>query len=148
MAAIVVMSGCGHAAPPSDREPVVEYDCGAGPGRVKPAAIVLACGDMGAVAENLSWARWSTQSAINHGVIRYNNCAPSCAQGHFVNYPAQVDLSEPVVAAGHQYFTRVTITYDRVTPNGRRVDVFQACDDDPPAGDKNTPRCPADLQTG
>lgn len=103
-------------------------------------------GDGNAIAKNLTWSKWTNQFAEGRGAVSQNDCAPDCAQGHFVDYVADFRLSELVVAGAHRFFTRITITYNGQGPTGQRVEVLKDCWDNPP--NPGVPRCPADLQGG
>jgi hypothetical protein len=133
-------STTGAAAP---KLPLVDWNC-LMTGQVRPARIVLACGDGNAVAENLTWLKWNSKAAVGMGKLNQNDCAPDCAQGTFHLYPARFVLSETVPAAGRPYFTRVTVTFADNNPAGQRVEMVKDCYDTPPA--PYVPRCPADLQ--
>jgi len=125
----------GHSA----KLPVIDWNC-ASPGRVKPARIVLACGDGNAVAENLTWVKWGASSASGRGVLRQNDCTPDCADGTFHVFPAQFFLSHTASAAGREYFTSVRIRFSAAEPGGRRTEVVTDCDVSPPVA--YIPRCP------
>jgi hypothetical protein len=137
--ATVGASSTGH----STKVSLVDSNCYA-KGQARPARIVLACGDGNAVAEHLTWQKWTGQSAIGRGDLRGNDCVPDCAQGTFHNYPARFTLSETVVAAGRNYFTRVTIRFTAKAPSAKRVETVKDCFDSPPS--PYVPRCPSDLQ--
>jgi hypothetical protein len=68
---------------------------------VDPAEIVLACADYGALLEGLRWTNWTAASATAVGTFEYNDCTPSCVEGHHHAVPG----------------TRLTLT----VPPGRRV---------------------------
>ena len=131
------------AAAHTAKLPLVDWNC-ISPGRVKPAQIVLACGDGNAMAEYLTWAKWDDRSATATGSLKQNDCNPDCANGSFHTYPARFTLSETVPVAGRNYFTRVTIRFAQKGPSARRSEMVKDCFDTPPA--RYIPRCPADLQ--
>lgn len=64
---------------------------------VEPSQIVLTCADYNEVLEHLHWASWTSTSATATGTLVYNDCIPSCAEGHFHNVPGtSVTLTVPV----------------------------------------------------
>ncbi len=88
--------------------PVVVVNC-AGHGQVR------ACGyDVGCVAhEFLTGLRWTSWGpvAFGGGVLKVNDCTPSCAAGKFVKYPILTVLwraSPWPHHAGQAYFSRLT----------------------------------------
>jgi hypothetical protein len=108
------------------KTPLVDGNC-AGPGQVKPARIVLACGDGNVVAEGLKWQTWETMSARGVGHLSQNDCTPDCADGVFHNFPARFELSETVPADGFTYFTRLAIRFSGKEPAGQREEVVWEC---------------------
>jgi hypothetical protein len=70
---------------------------------VEPTEIVLACADLGAVLERLSWTSWTSTKATAVGTLVYNDCTPDCARGqrHSVS-GTKVTLSTPVRGAQGQ----------------------------------------------
>jgi hypothetical protein len=76
---------------------------------VRPAQIVLACGDGNFYAAGLRWTSWTSSSATATGVGRQNDCNPYCAAGHFRAYPISVRLSDPVTCGGtRREFARIS----------------------------------------
>lgn len=70
---------------------------------VEPAEIVLACADYGALLEGLRWTSWTAASATAVGTFEYNDCTPSCVEGHYPDVPGtRVTLTVPVAGAGGQ----------------------------------------------
>jgi len=69
----------------------------------EPAEIVLACADHGVLAEGLRWTSWTTASATAVGTLVYNDCTPSCAEGHHHHVPGtRITLTVPVHGDGGQ----------------------------------------------
>jgi hypothetical protein len=54
---------------------------------VRPAEIILACGDANAVARKLRWTGWGEPFAAATGTLSLNDCTPYCAAGKFHDYP-------------------------------------------------------------
>jgi hypothetical protein len=119
--------------------PLIDWNC-TSPGRVKPATIVLACGDGNAQAVNLTWLKWGARLASARGDLTQNDCTPDCADGVFHTFPAQFTLSETVPADGRRYFTRVTVRFTDQEPSGHRTEVLTDCFVAPPAA--FIPKCP------
>lgn len=69
-------------APPSvDRSIEVYGDCQSP--SLEPGSIILTCADAGVVVQDLHWRSWTARSAVAVGTLVYNDCTPSCAEGHF-----------------------------------------------------------------
>jgi hypothetical protein len=70
---------------------------------VEPVEIVLACADYGSILQGLHWTGWTPTRATGVGTYVYNDCTPSCAEGHHHQVPGtQVTLTVPVRGAGGQ----------------------------------------------
>lgn len=121
---------------------LVDSEC-VSPGQVRPATIILACGDGNALAKELSWRTWTGTHAAGRGDLVQNDCTPDCAGGRFHSYPARFALSDPVDAAGRAYFTKVTITFPGSRPQAvvKRVEVVTDCFVNPPQA--YIPKCSA-----
>jgi hypothetical protein len=88
--AAVVWTGCAHTP------------------RVRPASIVIACGDGNFYADHLVWKRWSATGAVAAGIGHRNDCKPYCAAGHFHAFPLTIRLSRVVACVrGRREFSRV-----------------------------------------
>lgn len=64
-----------------------------GPG-VRPARITFAADGNDSVSD-LRWQIWGGTTARATGINHFDNCSPSCAQGHVTATPAHVTLSDP-----------------------------------------------------
>ena len=62
---------------------------------VKPSSYVLACADANTYFNSVHWASWGSKSATATATFVENNCAPTCADGKFLKYPAKLALSQP-----------------------------------------------------
>jgi hypothetical protein len=62
---------------------------------VRPASILVACGDGNFFLTGLKWSNWTTTSATALGTGHQNDCTPSCAAGHFHLYHVRVRLDRP-----------------------------------------------------
>jgi hypothetical protein len=54
---------------------------------VKPTSVTLACADANFRIEHIQWTGWGESFAAGKGTAVVNDCEPSCAGGHFHNYP-------------------------------------------------------------
>lgn len=64
---------------------------------LEPASIILTCADAGVVVQDLHWSSWTASGAVAVGTLVYNDCTPSCAEGHFHDVPdTTITLSVPV----------------------------------------------------
>jgi hypothetical protein len=72
--------------------PTVFPDC-LGKPLVKPADLVIACGDGNESLSNLTWVGWGSPFTAGRGVVTINDCTPSCAAGHDHDYPVVVILT-------------------------------------------------------
>jgi hypothetical protein len=63
-------------------------------GKVRPAAITLACGDGNFYVTNIRWSSWGARSAAGAGVGHLNDCTPYCAAGKFHSYRVSIHLDE------------------------------------------------------
>ena len=75
--------------------------------RVRPASIVMACGDGNFYVTRIRWTRWTAHSAAGTGTGHLNDCRPDCADGHFHAYRVAVTLSAPLRCAGLNEFSRL-----------------------------------------
>lgn len=83
-------------------------DCSFDKPAVRPANLILACADLGAEVDKITWKSWGADKAEGDGTERDNTCTPNCAAGHYVTKPVHVVLSEPVQPAG--LYTKATTT--------------------------------------
>jgi len=90
--------------------PVVLVSC-AGAGQVRPARYDgPGCMPANELVAGLTWTSWRS-AAFGSGVLKVNNCTPTCAQGSYVKYPVLVVLWRPRSWPGHpgrEYFSRLT----------------------------------------
>ena len=84
----------------------------------KPKSIVVTCADAGARLNHLKWQRWNGRKASGKGDMRANDCRPSCADGSFQRYKAEVELSRVRDCGGIQYFDKITVHFPGKGPGG------------------------------
>src|SRR5258708_37237472 len=86
-------------------------------GQVRPREYTLPCADQKSVLTALTWAAWGSSSAFPAvGINTFDDCIPSCAEGHFHSFPLLPALWRADPWAGHppqHYFTRLTLIYTR-----------------------------------
>jgi hypothetical protein len=75
--------GVGLVPPSAEAKPItyVTHDCQHV--KVKPRAILFACGDGNFYVKRLHWRAWHLRRAVAHGVYHFNDCKPDCARGTF-----------------------------------------------------------------
>ena len=88
--------------------------------RVRPASIVMACGDGNFYVTRIRWTRWTAHSAAGTGTGHLNDCRPDCADGHFHAYRVAVTLSAPLRCAGLNEFSRLGWRFVAAAPPGSR----------------------------
>jgi hypothetical protein len=70
---------------------------------IEPAELVLTCADYGVLLEGLHWTAWTAANATAVGTLVYNDCTPSCAEGHHHRVPGtRITLTVPVHGASGQ----------------------------------------------
>lgn len=100
LAVAELAGGCGASALSTSRPPkaispasrTVLIECG-GRERVRPAALVLACGDAGDELAHLVWRGWggATATAIGSEIVAV--CVPSCVAGKTATLPVRTAVS-------------------------------------------------------
>ncbi|MFY9783365.1 MAG: hypothetical protein WAK12_07515 [Acidimicrobiales bacterium] len=55
-----------------------------------PTGYVLFCADANAEFTHLAWQDWGDATAYGSGVVRWNDCTPSCAGGTWKSLPVTV----------------------------------------------------------
>jgi hypothetical protein len=91
----------------------VVIDCQGAP-VARPATFQLACADDGDRLNSLHWTSWSPGYAAATGVQAMNDCAPSCADGKFRDYPVRVILWGSAAVAHHpaeRRYQMITLLY-------------------------------------
>jgi len=63
--------------------------------QVKPKSIILACADVNAYVNKISWKAFGGPTANGAGTFVQNTCTPNCAAGKFKDYPVTFTLSNP-----------------------------------------------------
>jgi hypothetical protein len=90
--------------------PVVLVNC-AGAGQVRPTRYDgPGCMPANELVAGLTWTSWRS-AAFGSGVLKVNDCTPTCAQGSYATYPILVVLWQARPWPGHPgraYFSRLT----------------------------------------
>ena len=100
---------------------VVMVNC-AGQGQVRPGGYDIGC-TANEMLASLHWQTWRG-TAYGNGVLKVDNCVPTCAQGTYIKYPVLTVLWRPKAwpgHAGHRYFTRVTWIFTGKRPGHARA---------------------------
>jgi hypothetical protein len=90
----------------------------------EPATIILACGDGGVSATQISWSAWGATSATGTSIIKANLCNPDCAQGSTGSFPATITLSGVTSGASGQIFSTLTASFSGASPNGNPTESY------------------------
>src|ERR1700683_4328783 len=97
--------------------PVVLVNC-AGHGKVRPAVYDIGCMPSSEYVAGLKWTSWHAV-AFGSGVLKVNDCTPTCAQGKYISYPILAVLWRARPWAGHSgsdYFSRLTWIFTSTRP--------------------------------
>ena len=78
---------------------------------VRPAEVILACGDGNAAFEVAAWTSWTARAARATGSAQINDCEPSCVAGHFHAHRAVLLLDRPRACHGASRFTRLKLIF-------------------------------------
>jgi hypothetical protein len=118
VAAIGAAASAGASGPvagASGKLPLLISNC-AKP-KLKPANVILACGDASFGATGMSWSSWTRKSAVGTGTGQINDCKPDCAHGHPKTAPIQLRLKKPVKCKnGKRIFAKVHYTWTQGAP--------------------------------
>ena len=95
---------------------VVVVNCGQG--QVRRAQYDIGCMASQEFLAGLRWTSWRSV-AFGGGVLKVNDCTPSCAKGTYIKYPVLTVLwrARPWPAhAGRRYFSRLTLIFTGKRP--------------------------------
>lgn len=118
LAVTVAVTGTVLAVGPASAgsSPVVVVSC-AGQGQVRPAGYDIGCVANEMLAR-LQWTSWRSV-AFGSGILKVDDCTPTCAQGRYIRYPiltvlwrARPWLQHP----GRAYFSRLTWVFTGKRP--------------------------------
>jgi hypothetical protein len=57
---------------------------------VKPSAFTVSCADANSEFTDLHWTDWGSETAYATGTARWNDCRPTCVDGHWRSEPATI----------------------------------------------------------
>jgi hypothetical protein len=100
---------------------VVMVNC-AGQGQIRPGGYDIGC-TANEMLATLHWQTWRG-TAYGNGVLKVDDCTPTCAQGKYIKYPVLTVLWRPKAwpgHPGHRYFTRVTWIFTGKRPGHARA---------------------------
>jgi len=100
---------------------VVMVNC-AGQGQIRPGGYDIGC-TANEMLATLHWQTWRG-TAYGNGVLKVDDCTPTCAQGKYIKYLVLTVLWRPKAWPGHagqRYFTRVTWIFTGKRPGNARA---------------------------
>jgi alpha-tubulin suppressor-like RCC1 family protein len=115
--------------PPPPTAKVYAPDC-KGRRHLRPAKIVIACGDGTVSLHRLRWSRWSRRAASGVGVYRWKDCKPSCSRGRLHSRAgAHVNLYRVRWCRSQRFwqFTRVRVIPPRSLQRPRPITRRLSC---------------------
>jgi hypothetical protein len=111
----VPATASGPVAEASGKLPLLISNCAKA--KLKPANVILACGDASFGATGMTWSSWTRKSALGTGTGQLNDCKPNCAQGKTKTAPIQLRLGKPVRCSnGKRIFAKVRYTWTQGAP--------------------------------
>jgi hypothetical protein len=111
----------GPTASTSGKLPLLIGNC-AKP-KLKPANVILACGDASLGATNVVWSSWTRKKAVGAGTGQLNDCKPDCARGKTKTAPMQLRATRPRTCSnGRRIFTKLSYTWTSGAPIGNVPD--------------------------
>jgi hypothetical protein len=115
-ATTALVAGPASAGSSAGTGQVVVVNC-AGHGQVRPTGYDVGCMANELLAR-LHWTSWRSV-AFGHGILKVNDCTPTCAQGKYVDFPILTVLwrARPWPHhAGRAYFSRLTFIFTGKRP--------------------------------
>ena len=116
--AVAAASGVVLAGPASaGSSQAVLVNCN-GAGQVRPAGYDIGCMPSNELVTGLTWTSWRS-AAFGSGILKVNDCTPTCAQGTYVKYPILAVLwrAKPWPRhPGREYFSRLTWIFTAQRP--------------------------------
>jgi hypothetical protein len=114
---LVLLAALAAAGTAVAAAPVPRFTGCAPPARVRPASIVVACGDGNFYLTGLKWTHWTARDAAAVGTGHENDCTPYCAAGRFHTYRVAVRLFRPERCKGGRVeFTRFNYRFVSAKP--------------------------------
>lgn len=104
----------------------------------RPRTIILACGDGGLWASNISYHSYGGSKAYATVQLHAHSCIPDCAQSAFHAFPATIVLADVVRCEGTLYYSRARYQFLGGAPYGGPA---SASADIEPFGENGEPAC-------
>jgi len=119
LAAVLAAAALAAAAPPRHAG-CASFLSAKPPTAVRPAVIVIACGDGNFYVDTLRWSSWGARSATATGLGHLNDCTPYCAAGKFHTYRLSIRLDRRALCGAGRVaeLTRVTWRFTGARPSG------------------------------
>jgi hypothetical protein len=99
----------GQTDPPTERPTTVTFQT---------------CADGGRRLESMSWSSWGAAGAQGTGILSYQVCEPSCAEGHREQYAVNVSAFEPQPADHNSgcptdmmFYSEMIVSFPASAPN-------------------------------
>ena len=105
-------------ATPSQPSPTRLLGCHGTRAEIRPAYILVACGDANFYVNHVEWSRWTATTSLGAAIAHQNDCRPFCAAGHFRAYRVTIRLFRPEICRSGRLFTRFTYVFVNATPAG------------------------------
>ncbi|MCX4097642.1 hypothetical protein [Nocardia sp. alder85J] len=83
-------------------------DCPFDQPAARPDKLILACADLGAVVQGITWTSWGPDGAEGDGLEHDNTCDPNCATGNYITKQVHVVLSG-LVQPGNVFTQATTV---------------------------------------
>jgi hypothetical protein len=108
--ALAVPAGTAFAR--SSAGPTVLADC-LGKPQVKPADVILACGDGNSELSSMKWTGWGSAFTAGTGIVTINDCKPDCVDGTDHDYPVVVVLTgrQTCKPSGKIAYVKLTLAF-------------------------------------
>jgi hypothetical protein len=88
---------------------------------VKPSTFVVSCADANSEFTDLRWTDWGSETAYATGVARWNDCTPTCVDGHWRSEPATLWAWAPRDDRSHLDGHHGVAIYTKVASSDARV---------------------------
>jgi hypothetical protein len=122
-------------APPEASTPLNRYALPACYGQTDPpterptTVTFQTCADGGQRLESMSWSSWGAAGAQGTGILSYQVCEPSCAEGHREQYAVNVAAFEPRPAdydsgcpTGMMFYSEMIVSFPASAPKSTEME--------------------------
>ena len=86
------------------------------------------CADGSLRLESMSWSSWGSSGAQGSGIFSYKVCEPNCAEGHRVQYAANVSAFNPRLASYNSgcptdvmFYSEMIVSFPASSPNTSEI---------------------------